>query len=201
MRVTSLIAILSVVAISCGRKTYVYIGNEQRFGNLYDGLPDRDSTVTELYKSGIIKSEGKYAITDDSLLSNLKSGNWKGYYDNGQLKSEGGYKVSSYLNCCIDGPCREYYSYKDGLWKYFNEKGGVEYEVEFLPTHLHVNTTCDGGDSLIFGLISAVPLKYSASLTPDTVFELQKVKVEDDFGIMTYTPLNGVLYVRWQPKK
>jgi len=146
-------------------------------------------------------SSGKYAVTTDKQLSNIKTGQWKQYYENGQLKSEGNYKISSYLNCCVGGACREYYSYKDGLWKYYSEKGILEYELEFTPSKLHVDTNCEGGDSVNFGIIKTIPLKYKGALTPDKVFELQKVVLEEEVGSLTYTPLNGEIYITFEPKK
>lgn len=201
MRVPLLIAILLFVLASCSPRTYVYVENEQRFGNISDGLPDLDSTATAYYESGSIKSSGKYAVTANKQLSSIKTGLWKQYYENGQLKSEGNYKISSYLNCCVSGACREYYSYKDGLWKYYSEKGILEYEVEFTPSKLHVNTSCEGGDYVTFGIIRTIPLKYKGTLTPDKVFELQKVVLKEEAGYLTYTPFNGEVYIRFEPKK
>ncbi|MEJ8804212.1 toxin-antitoxin system YwqK family antitoxin [Pontibacter sp. H249] len=201
MRVPLIIAFLLFVLASCSPKTYVFVGNEHRFGDLSDGLPDLDSTATTYYEGGSIKFEGKYAVTLDKQLSNIKAGEWKQYYENGQLKSEGNYKISSYLNCCVSGACREYYSYKDGLWKYYSEKGILEYEVEFKPDKLHVNTNCEGGDSVTFGIVKTIPLKYKGTLTPDNIFELQKVVLEEEVGYLTYTPLNGELYITFEPKK
>jgi hypothetical protein len=201
MRVPLLIAFLLFVLASCSPKTYVFVENEQRFGNVSDGLPGLDSTATAYYEGGSKKSSGKYAVTDDKQLSNIKTGQWKQYYENGQLKSEGNYKISSYLNCCVSGACREYYSYKDGLWKYYSEKGILEYEAEFTPTKLHVDTNCEGGDSMTFGIVKTIPLKYKSALTPDKVFELQKVVLEEEVGYLTYIPLNGEVYITFEPKK
>ncbi|WP_439880138.1 toxin-antitoxin system YwqK family antitoxin [Pontibacter sp. MBLB2868] len=198
MRISLLVSFLFVVAASCSPKTYVVISNELRYGDLSDGLPDLDSTVTLNYESGKVKAVGKYALADDKTSDNLKAGFWKEYHENGSLKNEGNYKLGSYLQCSMGGLWREYYSYRYGMWKYFDEKGELKYEVEFTPSSLHVKTSCEGGDSLIFGLIKAVPLEYAGSLKPDMIYELQKVETEQDFGSIIYTPLNGNLYINWK---
>lgn len=201
MRIIFLWVILLVAFTSCSPKTYIYIENEHRFGDLSEGFPDKDSTVTAFLGPDSIVSRGKYAVTVDNHLSDIKTGYWKEYYANGQVRSEGIYKVSSYLNCCMSGPCRQYYSYRDGLWKYYLEDGTIAYELEFKPSRLHVNTNCEGGDTLIFGLITSVPLKYVELLTPEKVFELQKVVITDEAGHLTYTSLNGEMYIRYDPIK
>jgi hypothetical protein len=201
MRALLALAFLSLALISCSPKTYMFIDNENRYGDLVNGLPEKDSTVSTYYKSKILKDVGRYAVANDGYLSNLKTGHWKEYYENGQLKSEGSYKVGSYLNCCMAGPCRNYYTYRYGLWKYYDESGTLEYEAEFIPSELHINTNCEGGDYVVFGLVKNIPLRYIASLTPDKVFELQKVAIDEEYVLITYTPLNGELYVTYDPKR
>jgi hypothetical protein len=201
MRISLLVSLLLVVAASCSPKTYVVITNESRYGDLADGLPDLDSTVTLNYESGKVKAVGKYALADYRTSDNLKTGYWKEYHEDGSIKSEGNYKLGSFLQCCTGGLCREYYMYRDGMWKYYNENGEIKYEVEYIPSKLHVKTSCEGGDSLTFGLVKTIPIKYAGSLTPDVIYELQKVETDEGFGSIIYTPLNGNLYINWKTRK
>ncbi|MBF9254848.1 hypothetical protein I2I11_16215 [Pontibacter sp. 172403-2] len=199
MRINLFVSLLLVVVASCSPKNYAVVTNEFRYGDLSDGLPDLDSTVTINYESRKVKAIGNYALADDNTSSNLKAGYWKEYHENGNLKSEGNYKLGSFLQCCTGGLCSDYYMYRDGKWKYYNEKGELEYEVEFIPSRLHVKTSC-GSDSLTFGLIKTIPLEYAGTLTPDIMYELQKVETEQNFGSIIYTPLNGNLYIDWKTK-
>lgn len=194
-----LVLVLVTILYSCSPKTYVYIADENKFGDVSDGLSERDSTITVFFESGKINAVGKLAVTNDSLLSHVKTGFWREYSESGNLKSEGNYRISSYLNCGVAGPFREYYSYKSGKWKYYNEQGELVYEVEFEPTIQNVKTNCEGGDSLTFGLIKDIPLKYINKLTPEVIFKLQQVTLEENNTTLIYTPLNGEVHITFDP--
>ena len=112
-------------------KGHFYIGIE------YDSCPycensssksyDYNEDGVEVYKNGQIKYEGKTDIFWGGCLSNCggegcveclpsifkKRGLWKYYYENGQLKEEGGYKDDK----------------KEGLWKHYYEDGILELEI------------------------------------------------------------------------
>lgn len=193
--------VLSIVfIISCSPKTYVYVANNNLFGDLTNGLPDKDTAVTIYYKDGSTKAIGSLAVTDSNLPSSVKAGYWQEYYESGGVKSEGNYKIGKYLNCCAGGAYWEYYSYKDGIWKYYNGDGKLAFELEFIPEKLQIHTNCEGGALLTFGLIKNVPLNYLEKVTPDKIFEIQKVTIEEPNINLTYTPLNGNVYITVEPK-
>jgi len=124
----------------------------------------------------------------------------KEFYENRNVKIEGSYKIGSYVDCCFAGPCRSFYFYKVGQWKYYNSAGELDYEIEFTPATLRIDTRCEGGDTLIFGLIKTIPVKYWSKLTADKVYELQKISVRyrDSFGTTTYIPLNEELFIEFK---
>jgi hypothetical protein len=176
-----------------GQENGIYISDDKQYGELKNGLPERDSII-ELTHNEIIIGKGALAISKKGI-SNLKVGYWKEYYGNGILKMEGNYLLGSYVNCGMGGAYRAFHYYRNGLWKFYNVKGKLNYELTFEPTELHINTTCEGGDKLLFGVIKDIPLKYLGDLTSDKVFELQKVKNEEEDFTEIWTPLNGRIFI------
>ena len=171
-----------------GQEDGIYISNDKQYGELKNGLPERDSII-ELTRNGTLIGIGAVAV-DKNGISDLKVGHWKEYNENGILKMEGNYKLSSYIGCGMGGPFRAFHYYRTGIWKIYDDKGQLEYELTFEPTELHIATTCEGGDETLFGIIKEIPLKYLGDLTSDKVFELQKIKNEEDDFTEVWTPLN-----------
>lgn len=171
----------------------IYISSDKLYGEIKDGLPEKD-TLIELKKNGIILGKGAVAVNEDGP-SSLKVGYWKEYSENGTLKMEGNYGLGSYVSCCFVGPCRSFHYYRTGLWKIYDDNGKLKYELTFEPTELYIDTTCEGGDKLLFGIIKEIPLKYLNDLTSDKIFKLQQLKTENEFGIGTWTPLNGRIFI------
>jgi len=191
------LTIFLLIVLSCSHRTttFTVIENDKLFGDISDGLPDKYSPVTLKNTNGQIFAEGQCAQYDDRV-TNIKVGNWKEYYENGTIRNEGQYKIGTYIDCCVGGYCRAFYFYRTGLWKYFDSKGTLEYELEYKSERLKVDTRC-GGDTLTYGLIKLIPIKYWDKLTTDKIYELQKIsfKDSDSNGTTTYTPLNGQLFM------
>tara|TARA_R110002167_G_C12396829_1_gene626487 strand:- start:52 stop:651 length:600 start_codon:yes stop_codon:yes gene_type:complete len=181
-----------------GQEDAVYISDNKLYGELKYGLPEQD-TIIELKQNGILVGKGAVAISEYGI-SNLKVGYWKEYYDNGNLKMEGDYLLGSYVGCCTGGACRFFHYYRTGLWKFYNDKGELNYELAFEPTKLQIDTTCEGGDKLLFGLIKEIPLKYLGDLTSDKIFEFQKIRTENEYSIGIWTPLNGRIFIESKRK-
>lgn len=167
--------------------------NYGRYGDISDGLPDKDTLVSKCNDKEILTGIGKMAL-DGKEISNLKAGHWKEYNSNGILKREGSYKIGSYIQCCFAGPCNQYYHYRSGIWKYYDDDGLLSYELEFVPSKIHIITSCEGGDDLLFGLVERIPLKYDNIVTTDTIVKHQKVEMDHETGTITMVPLNGRLY-------
>ncbi|WP_445749952.1 MULTISPECIES: hypothetical protein [Bacteroidota] len=176
-----------------GQEDAIYISNDKQYGELKNGLPEQDSII-ELTRKGITIGKGAVAISKNGI-SNLKVGYWKEYYESGILKMEGNYNLGSYVSCCMGGACRTFHYYRTGLWKFYNDNGKLNYELTFEPTEFYIDTTCEGGDKLLFGIIKEIPLKYWGDLTSDKVFELQKIKNEEDDFTEIWTPLNGRIFI------
>jgi hypothetical protein len=193
------ILISTFLVLSCSKRTFTQVGisYESLYGDLSDGLPDKDSLATEKKNDKII-GKGSYAVTGDRL-TNIKVGQWKEYDDYGILRTEGNYKMSSFTDCCTGGLCKSFYYYRSGTWRFYNDKGEFEFEIDFEPARLHVKTRCQGGDSLTFGLIKSIPIKYWDKLTTDKIYEVQKISFsdKDSNGTTTYTPLNGQLFMEY----
>lgn len=179
--------------IAIGQKSAIYISDNKLYGELKDGLPEKD-TIVEIKKDLILLGKGAFAVSKYGV-SNLKIGYWKEYYENGNLKMEGNYRLGSYINCGAGGAFRDFHYYRSGLWKIYGDNGELKYELTFKPTELHIDTVCEGGDKLLFGIINEIPLKYSGDLTSDKIFELQRIKTEDNYSTKVWTPLNGRIFI------
>jgi hypothetical protein len=198
-----IILILIILTFSCGTKNLhqnrIYIQNDKLYGELENGIPETDTLIELKNRKGTIIGIGKVALQGD-YVSNLKFGLWKEYDENGVLTAEGNYKISSYLDCCVSGLCRTHYYYRSGEWKYFKKDGEIDFILEFKPELHLVDTRCEGGDKMIFGLIKEVPLKFWSKVTPNKIFELQKISFTDTYVITTLTPLNGKIYIETESK-
>lgn len=170
----------------------IFVSYNELYGDITDGMPDYD-TIVKIERDGIIIGMGRLAKNKNGV-SELKVGHWKEYHPNGNLKTEGVYHLGSYIDCCAGGACRQFYYYRSGLWKYYNENGELTYELNFKPSEFHIDTTCEGGDIILFGVVNEVPLKYGRRLTSDKIFEIQKIVTEDDYYIGIWTPLNGKIF-------
>lgn len=106
---------------------------------------------TEHYKSGSVKNSGAIVILGDAKL---RKGDWKEYYENGQLKENGKYQLDTYTTCCTAGPCPVYYSYKIGDWTYFHDNGNTKAIGTYKMGKKHIDTTCEGGDRINFGYVT-----------------------------------------------
>src|SRR5690606_16386385 len=177
----------------------IHIFDNKLYGELENGLPEKD-TIVELKKDGIISGKGALAVSKYGV-SDLKIGYWKEYSENGTLKMEGNYKLGSYIGCGAGGAFRALHCYRSGIWKIYDDEGKLKYELNFEPTELHIDTTCEGGDKLLFGIIKEIPLKYWGDLTSDKVYELQKIRTENDNAIGIWTPLNGKIFIESKRKK
>jgi hypothetical protein len=195
---------LIVLITSCTPRTtpYTPISDQYVYGTIATNIPERDSLVVTLGINGDTSSIGRYAVTEKGHLSRLKTGHWKEYCQSGNLKEEGEYKLGSLQDCCTGGPCMTYYHYKVGNWKYYNEGGKLVYEITYQPILLSVKTRCKDGEKVIFGVIKDVwRLNYLHNLSPDAIFNLQKVELEDDdFGTTVMIPLNGELLFHFKKK-
>lgn len=197
-----LIIIIYGLIISCSPKSYTQIAiyNDNLYGDIANGFPEKDTLITKYDSEQNILSKGKFAITKTDEISDIKVGNWTEYYNGGMIKEEGTYKIGSFIDCCTGGHCRAFYYYRDGLWKFYDEQGTLTFQLEFVPSRLHVDTRC-GGDSLTYGLIKSFPISYYDTLSPDKIFELQKIYVAEDDGTIIYTPVNDELYIRFDRKR
>ncbi|GAA4306370.1 hypothetical protein [Nibribacter koreensis] len=196
-RATFLIASIVIFLSACTPKFVIAIYNQDLYGSLENGIPSNSRTGNHYFQDGTLKATGSYAVSFKNEKSELKTGLWKEYYAGGRLQREGHYKIGSYLGCGAGGLQAEYYHYKDGLWKYYDESGELRFEVEFEPTKLHFDTNCEGGDNLIYGLIKNVPLGNKEQLSPDSIFSLQKEKIEDGSFTVILTPLNNKLFITY----
>lgn len=194
-KVLILISIISI--FGCGNKNLnhsrIFIQNDKAYGELKNGTPDKDTLIELKNKEGNRIGIGKMAVDEDGV-SVLKSGLWKEYNANQNLVAEGNYKISSYIDCCTAGVCRVFYFYRDGKWKYFNKTGELDFVLNFIPKEHSVETRCEGGDKMTFGLIETIPLKYISKVTPDRAYELQKISFSHSFVTTTMIPINGKVF-------
>lgn len=169
----------------------IYIENNNLYGKITNGMPEKDSLIITK-KNGIVISEGKYAVYNKKI-SNIKVGYWKEYNNEGKLTREGNYKIGSYLQCCAGGPCKQYYFYRDGIWKFYENE--IEYQLNFEPEELYIDTSCKSNEKLIFGINKNYSYNQFGITSPDLIYQNQKIEIVSKNYIEIYTPLNGRLYI------
>ena len=174
----------------------VHILNDNIYGDISDGLPDNFSSIEVKNRKGNVIGIGNVAYRDNEP-TDLRVGYWKEYNENGRLEKEGTYKLGSYVQCCFGGPCSQYYYYRTGLWKFYNPDGSINYELVFKPSEIHIDTNCEGGDKILFGIVDSIPLEYIDKVSANTIFESQKVIMKTENWTEILIPLNGKLYVEW----
>ncbi|MDP2160197.1 MAG: hypothetical protein Q8K02_06925 [Flavobacterium sp.] len=107
------------------------------------------NTKVEYYQNGKIKS-----VTNTDILTGLRIGFWNEFYENGQLKESGNYKLDSYKQCCTAGLCDEFYSYKFGEWLYYHQNGKLKAKGIYKIGTKNRNTSCEGGAEINFGFVT-----------------------------------------------
>ncbi|OCK41826.1 hypothetical protein BA195_13625 [Tenacibaculum soleae] len=188
--------LLIVLTFGCANRNLnqkrIYIQDENLFGELKNGIPEKD-TLIEI-KNGKLLSVGKVAVSKNGT-SVMKFGNWKNYNENGILKSKGEYKIGKYVDCGVGGIEQMFYHYKTGIWEFYNNKGETELKLEFIPKEHFIDTRCDGGDKMLFGIIEKVPSEYYGKVNSDLIYELQKVEYNESYQNTIAIPLNGKAYI------
>jgi hypothetical protein len=199
----TIILILIIMTFGCGTKNLhqnqIFIESDKLYGELEEGIPEKDTLVELKNKKGTIIGIGKMAVADNNV-SDLKFNLWKEYDSNGILTAEGNYKISSFIDCGMGGEFRAFYYYRIGKWKYFKKNGELDFILDFVPKEHHVNTRCEGGDKMIFGIVDTIPLKYWDRVTANKIYELQKISYSDSYSITTMIPLNGKIYYETENK-
>ena len=193
----SITLILIILTFGCGTKNLqqnrVYIQDEKLYGELANGLPAKDTLIELKNKTGTVSGIGEMAGSKNNV-SDLKCGFWKEYDSDGILKAEGNYKISSFIECSVGGAISAYYYYRIGEWKYFKKNGELDFALDFVPKMHHIDTRCQGGDKMIFGIIETIPLDYWSKVDANKIYELQKISFTDSYTTTTMIPLNGKIY-------
>jgi hypothetical protein len=124
----------------------------------------------------------------------LKFNSWKEFDSDGILSAEGNYKISSFIDCGMGGAFRAFYYYRIGKWKYYKKNGDLDFALDFVPKEHFVDTRCEGGDKMIFGIVETIPLEYWDRVNANKIYELQKISFSNSYAITTMIPLNGKIY-------
>ncbi len=141
--------------IEVENKVKISITDEYLFGNIEDGIPDKDTLIVKYYDNGNKRCEGKFAVPLEGDIDcyEFKTGYFREFYQNGQLKGEGQYKVGSYLDCCNLSACKMYYHYRIDDWIFYDSLGKLIYEVKYIPKKLRLKANLEN-ESLIFGVLN-----------------------------------------------
>ena len=107
------------------------------------------NTKVEYYQNGKVKN-----VVNTDSLTGLRIGFWNEFYENGQLKESGNYKLDSYKQCCVAGLCDEFYSYKFGEWVYYHQNGKLRAKGIYKIGKKNRNTSCEGGAEINFGFVN-----------------------------------------------
>ena len=201
MKVHFLIVLVAVLGCSPATTPQLAVQDNNKFGDITDGLPDQTQIISIKDELGQLTAQGQVAVFEQKP-TDIRVGLWKEFFRDGKVRNEGHYKIGSYLQCCPGGTCRQFYYYLTGAWQYFDPNGLLTFAVNFEPEILSISTLCEGGDKLVFGLIKSIPLtSQNRKLTTDEIYELQKITFADQIlGTWTYTPLNGELHIEYSRK-
>lgn len=123
---------------------------EIKNGN-FVGLTYSDTTY---FSDGTIESIFIYAYDFEQIKTKMYVGRQIEYFDNGNKKFDGSYKIGSFVNCCFAGYCMMFYPYKSGQWKYYYNNGQVKAFGTYLNSLEHMDTSCEGGDDYYTNRIS-----------------------------------------------
>jgi hypothetical protein len=172
-----------ILLASCSKRltSRIYIADENKYEITKGNFTGNSELKEETFSNGQIKERGNYAYDDENVLSTLKVGEWSSFYENGQLKSTGKYNIGTYIQCCFSGACKQFYNYKNGTWKYYHPNGQLRATGEYEIKQLHVDTSCEGGDEMPFGLTSTQWQYFneqgeSILPTEEMILELETVK-------------------------
>jgi hypothetical protein len=135
-------------------KPQIYIDFDKKFKMVNDKFAGNDTLIIKNYTDSTIKSKGNYAIDSENKVSELRVGEWFEYYENGNIKETGFFAIGSYLDCGIGGLERSFYNYKIGKWTYYFKSGKVSATGDYQTIKTLIDTRCEGGDSLDFGVIN-----------------------------------------------
>jgi antitoxin component YwqK of YwqJK toxin-antitoxin module len=150
-------------------------------------LPTK-STITEYYESGEIKSVG--AVDEfHREFNNYRVGPWKEFYENGNLKAYGNYKLDTYTQCCTGGVCDGFYSFKYGEWNYYYDNGKLKAKGTYRIGKKHKETSCEGGDEIKFGFVTDSWKFYDTNgkeikPTEKNIAEIEKSSFLDEWDMM-----------------
>lgn len=124
------------------------------------GYTGKDTFLINYFSDSTIKSKGNYAISNDTLFTGYKTGNYIEYYSNGKPKEEGQYEIGKYKQCCYKGLCMQFYNYKIGVWKYWYENGELMANIQYKTTEKHYATSCKGGTKMRFNEIDLLKSNF-----------------------------------------
>lgn len=168
---------------SCNKRLFsrIYIADEHKYEITKGNFSGKSELKEVTFQNAQIKERGKYAYDDENVLSTLKVGEWSSYYENGQLCSIGKYNIGTYIQCCFGGACKQFYNYKIETWKYYHQNGQLKATGEYAIKQLHVDTSCEGGDAMPFGLTTPNWKNFSeqgelVKPTEELIPELETVK-------------------------
>ncbi len=91
--------------------------------------------------------------TNKESIENIEIEKLTQFYESGELKSKGQFKVGDYTQCCFAGPCIQNYIYKVGEWSYFHKNGELKAYGKYLKKKRLIQTSCKGGDSIFSGFV------------------------------------------------
>ncbi|WP_295798411.1 hypothetical protein [Mucilaginibacter sp.] len=165
-----------------------------------DRFKGKDSIVTIHFTDGKIKAIGRFAIDTKGELSNLKTGKWIEYYENGHVESKGYYKIGKFINCGPGGLEQEYYNYKYGDWGYYFADGSAKAFGRYVISKYPIKTTCGESTLINFGLTDD---KWMHHTTFKSLEEFEVVTTKDEFytDILFYDRAKGRMVMSGHPNE
>ena len=122
----------------------IYIRDYYRLSIADSGFNGVSATDTIFLENRDIAAIGEYIIAFDTLQTDIKVNQWTYFYENGQIKMTGNYKVFSSYDCGFAGVYRYYYSIKSGIWTFFYPNGQLKAKGIFKLRLEDVPSMCRG---------------------------------------------------------
>jgi len=170
-------------SIIFAQETHIWYDNDFQL-NDNSVFVGKDTLVTLYYSDGSKKASGKIALDNAGKLSPFKVGEWTFYNNNGSVKSQGNYQMSTFIDCGTGGPEQVFYHYKTGKWSFFDANENVVAEGSFKNDEFPISTRC-GTETILFGITDST-WNYS-NLEKFGIREIETVEIDyEDFSVKIF---------------
>lgn len=96
----------------------------------------------------------------------LRTGPWLFQYETATKRAVVSYQVAFYTDCCAGGFCKQPYEFLAGTFEAWWPNGQLLARGRMVPTATHIDTNCEGGDTLLRGVPSRDTAYWNSDGSP-----------------------------------